>query len=73
MDTFTVMLGITTFVSWAIGEWKSVGAYLWIAALFMILFAFRMGEFGFYIVSAGAVVTLLVRTQHLNADVVEED
>lgn len=73
MDTFTVMLGVTTFFLNAVGESKRVGAYLWIAALFVILFALRMGEPGFYIVAAAWFVTLLVRTQHLDADAISED
>lgn len=63
MDTFTVMLGVTTFFTAALGETRKVSAYMWIAALFAILFAFRMAEPGFYIVSAALVVTFILRTE----------
>jgi len=73
MDTFTVMLGVTTLAITFLGEIRRVGAYLWIAALFAILFAFRMAEPGFYIVSAAYVVTLVLRTQNLSEDIAEDD
>ena len=73
MDTFTVMLGVMTLGTAFLGEIKKVGSYLWIAGLFAILFAFRMAEPGFYIVSAGFVVTLIVRTWFGNDDVRNED
>lgn len=73
MDTFTVMLGVTTFATMFLGETKKVGAYLWIAALFAILFAFRMAEPGFYIVSAALAVTLILRTQNQGEDIADED
>lgn len=73
MDTFTVMLGVVTLWLNYLGETRKVGAYLWIAALFVILFAYRMGEPGFYIVSAAWFVTVIVRTQHLDSDVTDSD
>ncbi len=69
MDTFTVMLGLTMFFFIAMGEFKKVGAYLWIAALFSLLFAFRMAEPGFYIVSAGVIIVLAFRTEFGNEDI----
>ena len=73
MDTFTVMLGVTTLFFVMIGETKRIGAYIWIAALFSILFAFRMAEPGFYIVSAALTVTLVLRMQNQGEDIADDD
>lgn len=73
MDTFTVMLGVVTLSLVYLGEYRKVGAYLWIASLFAILFAARMAEPGFYIVSAAFVATLVLRMQNLSEDIIDDD
>lgn len=72
MDTFTVMLGCSMFLFALLGEFKQVGAYLWIAALLSLLFAFRMGEFGYYIITVGIVVTFVIRSEY-NDDIRSSD
>ncbi len=73
MDTFTVMLGTITIAIAFLGEIKKVGAYLWIAGLFAILFSMRMAEPGFHIVTAALVVVFIMRSQLGNEDIVELD
>lgn len=53
------MAGITALVLIYFGEQFKTGAYLIIGAIFVILFAWRMGEEMFYI-GAGALIFVLV-------------
>lgn len=72
MDTFALMTGATFFFFLAVGEWRKVGAYLWLAILFAIIFSLRMAEPMFYMATAAVIGVLAYRTWYANEDVRDE-
>lgn len=66
------MTGATFFFFLAMGEWRKVGAYLWLAILFGIIFSLRMAEPLFYMATAGIIGVLAYRTWYGTEDVRDE-
>lgn len=73
MDTFTTMTGVMTIAMVYIGERFQAGVYLWLAALFSVIFALRMAEPMFYIATAGLLAVLAYRTFGKDEDVREDE
>lgn len=69
MDFWGMLVGVTTLAMIYFGEKFKVGAYLWLAMLFTIIFALRMGEVMFYLASAGLIAVLAYRTFYPAEDV----
>lgn len=69
MDTFTTLTGAFTMFFIYMGERFQVGVYLWLAALFSIIFALRMGEEMFYMGTAGILAVMIWRTWLAHEDV----
>lgn len=61
MDTFTTMVGMCALFFIFAGEQFKKGVYIWLSILFVIIFALRMGEPMFYMVTAGVVSVLVFR------------
>jgi hypothetical protein len=72
IDSWAFMVGITMLAFIYLGERFNRGAYLWLAALFAIIFALRMATPIFYIASAGVISVLVYRT-FTNEDVRENE
>ena len=69
MDSWAIMVGVTSLAFVYFGEKFRVGAYLWIGMLFAIIFALRMAEPMFYIATAGLLGVLTYRTFSTREDV----
>lgn len=69
MDSWAMMVGATALAFVYFGERFRVGAYLWVAMLFAIIFALRMAEPMFYMGSAGIIAVLAYRTFSSREDV----
>lgn len=69
MDTFTTLVAASTLAFIYFGERFKAGVYLWLAMLFSILFALRMGEYIFYVTSAGLIGVLVYRVFYPREDV----
>lgn len=66
MDTYTIVVMITSLALTYIGEKFRTGVYTILASMFWILFAWRVAEPGFYIASGAAIVVLLFRGIYSN-------
>lgn len=69
MDSWAIMVGLTSLGFIYFGEKFRVGAYLWIGMLFAIIFAMRMAEPMFYIATTGVLAVLTYRTFSTREDV----
>ena len=69
MDTWAIMVGVTALAFIYFGERFKVGSYLWVAALFAIIFALRMATPMFYMATAGLLGVLALRTFQSKEDV----
>ena len=69
MDGWATTVGLTTLAFIYFGERFKVGAYLWIAMLFAIIFALRMETGVFYFATAGLLAVLAYRTFSWQEDV----
>lgn len=73
MDTFTVMVAATALALNYFGERFRAGIYLLFATIFVLLFAWRMGEETFYIGSAVWMFTLVYRAFFKDEDIRESE
>lgn len=73
MDSWAVMVGATALSFVFMGERFRAGAYLWVGALFAIIFAMRMAEPMFYMATAGLLGVLVFRIRSFNEDVSEDN
>lgn len=71
MDSWAIMVGLTSLAFIYFGERFRIGAYLWVGMLFAIIFALRMAEPMFYIGTAGLLAVLTFRTFYSGEDVRE--
>jgi len=69
MDSWAIMVGITSLTFVYFGERFRAGVYLWVGALFAIIFALRMAEPMFYMATAGLLAVLTFRTFFPSEDV----
>ena len=73
MDGWALMVGITSLAFIYFGEKFRAGSYLWIGALFAIIYALRMAEPMFYMATAGLLGVLAYRTFFASEDVRDSD
>ena len=72
MDSWAIMVGATFMFFMALGEWRKVGAYLWLGILFGIIFSLRMAEPMFYMATAAVIGVVAYRTWYGNEDIRDE-
>lgn len=69
MDSWAMMVGFTMLAFLYFGERFKAGVYLWISALFSVIFALRMAEPMFYMATAGILGVLAYRIFFPSEDV----
>lgn len=69
MDTFTTLVAVITLVMIWFGEQFKIGAYIWLAILFSMILALRMGAPMFYMAEAGLIAVLVYRTFTKSEDI----